>query len=334
MKKFCDIHWALLQIMDYRDRFHHPMMQGYLFRMTEGAFIGGRKTKAVPLIEMLGKLCLIERDERHQMVLTSRGIRLLACGYQGCYDLNEEQKTLLASCYIPVEKQLCTTWLGYFSDKQDGSCRAERSVIPRELQQWTEEMLYLNVAYQEGNWLCLHPAHYWLFADRSAPETPMTMDELMEQLLLQEQLGVEAEEIAEVYERSRLLDLGLLNESARVERISGRYVNAGYDLLSFSSASVVPNRYIEVKSVGSDLRFFWSINELETAKAMRDRYFLYLIERTRYEPAVWIVQDPFHTLACIQVKTEPIQFHIQFDDHAKDRFVPLQGSNLPSSILR
>ena len=59
-------------------------------------------------------------------------------------------------------------------------------------------------------------------------------------------------------------------------------VAAGYDIKSFESKQdknglAIP-RFIEVKAVASiNYRFYWTRNEIEVAKQLRNRYYLYLV---------------------------------------------------------
>lgn len=59
------------------------------------AFLGGRKTKAQPTLELLFCLNLLGIDDQHQVYVLPRGNRLLATGEVGGggYDLNDGQKS-------------------------------------------------------------------------------------------------------------------------------------------------------------------------------------------------------------------------------------------------
>ncbi|RLD40178.1 MAG: hypothetical protein DRI86_15765, partial [Bacteroidetes bacterium] len=83
-----------------------------------------------------------------------------------------------------------------------------------------------------------------------------------------------------------------------IKIISSEFANAGYDIESFTGFnSIVPNRFIEVKSYTDNVIFYWSKNEVKTAKELGDDYFLYLIDRNKchlndYKPM--IVKNPFN----------------------------------------
>lgn len=83
----------------------------------------------------------------------------------------------------------------------------------------------------------------------------------------------------------------------KIERISNSYVNAGYDIKSFNDLdSFIMDRFIEVKSYRDQISFYWSKNEVEKAKELSTKYYLYLVDRSLmnkkgYVPK--IIQDPY-----------------------------------------
>jgi len=121
-----------------------------------------------------------------------------------------------------------------------------------------------------------------------------SLSQLKKNQQAKEEAGRRAEEFALQYEHSRLqghVTAGL------IKLISDEYVNAGYDIQSFEGYdSIFIDRFIEVKSYANEVSFFWSKNEIETAKELKSKYFLYLIDRSRineenYKPQQ--IQDPY-----------------------------------------
>lgn len=106
--------------------------------------------------------------------------------------------------------------------------------------------------------------------------------------------GEEAEKFILTYEKRRLVNHPQLSN---VEIISTYDVMAGYDIVSYESIRSTENdRFIEVKSFSSSPSFHWSHNEIDVARLRRDKYFLYLVDRSRmqdlnYEPIV--IKDPY-----------------------------------------
>ena len=105
-------------------------------------------------------------------------------------------------------------------------------------------------------------------------------EDLYKILEIQRRIGKEAEEATVEWERKRLRDLGV-KESVldRICRKSKIEVDAGYDIDSFDNAKIGMNfdRFIEVKATtGGNPEFYWSENEIEKAKELGDRYFIYI----------------------------------------------------------
>lgn len=108
----------------------------------------------------------------------------------------------------------------------------------------------------------------------------MTLDQLKSRLELQDKYGNEAEEYVLQYELSRLV-----NHYSKqfIKRVSSDFVNIGYDIESFDSEeSIVNDRFIEVKSFNEKVSFYWSKNEIAIAQELGERYYLYLIDRSKY----------------------------------------------------
>lgn len=117
----------------------------------------------------------------------------------------------------------------------------------------------------------------------------------LEKSLEQKQIcGAEAELFVLAYEKKRL---ELHHKIGRVEIISEYDVCAGYDIVSYNNTdSIKIDRFIEVKSFSGVPNFFWSRNEVDVSRIMKEEYFLYLIDRSimnneNYEPI--IIQNPY-----------------------------------------
>lgn len=94
-----------------------------------------------------------------------------------------------------------------------------------------------------------------------------------------EKIGYLAELAVLEYEKARLS--GNQHLLGKIRHISIEDVSAGYDILSFESETdgeqAIP-RMIEVKAISEvNSDFFWSRNEINTAKAFGSRYWLYLL---------------------------------------------------------
>jgi hypothetical protein len=133
-----------------------------------------------------------------------------------------------------------------------------------------------------------------------------TEEDLINALQVNRSVGVQAEEAVASYERKRLSALGRHAEASLVRRISELDVAAGYDIESFDGDKprVEYDRFIEAKgSQGSQLRFFWTLNERRAAERLGKRYWIYFIRDIGMEEVDHIVpimiQDPAARLELI-----------------------------------
>lgn len=93
-------------------------------------------------------------------------------------------------------------------------------------------------------------------------------------------VGDTAENIVFHDEIERLKRENHLEEAKNVHIISKDDSNAGYDIESFngSSKNLVHDKFIEVKgSVNYELNFYWSKNEINTAKEKADKYWIFFV---------------------------------------------------------
>ena len=241
MKKFCDLLWTIRTVQEYESKYLCRITRSYLLRILEESFLGGRKTKSQPVLELLLRLKLLGINDEHQMFVMPRGIDLSESGEEGGYELNLKQRMLMTSWYVSVAGEVSKKWLEYFIFTDLGEQKTIRSLIPKPLQQWTEEMLYLGVVVQTGELLELLGEQSWM---RAYPikQPSMTLEELQAILKLQAEAGRNAEEFVLHFEKKRLQQLGLVREGSCVECISDRLVNAGYDIVSFSTSALKPEQ--------------------------------------------------------------------------------------------
>lgn len=104
---------------------------------------------------------------------------------------------------------------------------------------------------------------------------------------------------AEVYalklERSRLEQLGKSTHAKLVKLVSESNVELGYDLLSFNgdNQSLQYDRFIEVKcSKSAEVRFYWSLNEFEVARKLKNQYWIYFFPEVTKSKSPIIFNNP------------------------------------------
>ena len=99
-------------------------------------------------------------------------------------------------------------------------------------------------------------------------------------LIENRKLGAQAEHAIVEFEKQRLRKLGKFAQAELVKRISAINVSAGYDIESFNgdTDAIFPNRFIEVKATqGTEIRFYWSFNEIRVAKKKKNSYWIYML---------------------------------------------------------
>lgn len=156
---------------------------------------------------------------------------------------------------------------------------------------------------RKGNMLIVNPDYVRDASLIRSKTHHMTDDELQERMAAQKIVGGIAEEIVVELEKKRLLSSNLKGESELVQSISNVYVNAGYDVISFDGESQTfeHDRFIEVKgSSGPDMSFLISSNEIEVAKTLGSRYWIYFVSgidiKTKKYDSVQVFQDPVKSI--------------------------------------
>lgn len=144
----------------------------------------------------------------------------------------------------------------------------------------------------------------------------MTSSQLSQNKDIQSQQGIAGEQFALAYEQRRLP--GYLHE--KIVRFGGQEIAVGYDILSFETpVSLLPDRYIEVKTFRGHPHFFWSEGEIAAARKYAGHYYLYLIDIDRiadptYEPQ--IISNPVALFEGDEWSHHPVQyaFSLNADD--------------------
>jgi hypothetical protein len=110
--------------------------------------------------------------------------------------------------------------------------------------------------------------------------------------------GADAEEFVLALEKRRLEGHAQLQ---LVRRVSLSNTAAGYDIESFEGLrSFLPDRFIEVKSHRGVERFFFSSGEMEAAKELGERYYIYVVDMGKFEEAGYdpiVIRNPAAVLS-------------------------------------
>lgn len=125
----------------------------------------------------------------------------------------------------------------------------------------------------------------------------LTLKQLQQKLIAEQEIGEKGELFVLHFEKSR--KPFSREDKERIRQISHIDVSAGYDIISFHDEVALKHRYIEVKTYRGIPHFYWSANEIDSAKIRGKDYFLYLVNADRildhsYIPE--IIQNPYSAI--------------------------------------
>lgn len=293
---FKEINWALHEINRFYTACEINISREYLEESLRNSMIYAGNDIVFNLIDYN----FIEMEQKY-IRMTSLGHKMLSLA-EDKYDLSNEQKKLAFDIYIRKNDLLIKKWLGHFSCEKTSILR---SSIDIALQQITENMLSLEVAFKNNDQVSISNNYEYLLIKLSSN---MTEEELMHELEKKKELGDIAEGIAYEYEINRL-ELSEKASYKSVQVISKTDVCAGYDIKSYETVySESYDRFIEVKYF-NNRTFFLTENELNKAKLLEEKYYLYLVNINTKN--VTIVRDPYNKLketaksfTCVLTKVE------------------------------
>lgn len=207
-------------------------------------------------------------------------------------------KALCTACLVQISKDgfLDTEAIHY--NKKRGAYVIERYGFSVSAALFRNILIQYKVLRESDGELVLNPDYEVIFAEYKRKQgTKKSLEQLKKQLEQQEIQGETAEIFVMEYEKRRL---SASDKKNGIKRISVIDVAAGYDILSYENeASSDYDRFIEVKSFAGNAHFYWSENEIETAKLYEDNYYIYLVDAARvntqgYEPV--IIKNPAKTV--------------------------------------
>lgn len=125
----------------------------------------------------------------------------------------------------------------------------------------------------------------------------LSLEQLQKKFIAEQEMGEEGELYVLHFEKSR--KPFSLEDKERIRQISHIDVSAGYDIISFHDEVTLKRRYIEVKTYRGTPHFYWSANEIDSAKIRGMDYFLYLVNADKifeqdYVPE--IIQNPYSSI--------------------------------------
>lgn len=221
----------------------------------------------------------------NRLQLTELGKDLLKLNQKFEYELNEQQKDFLAKrCFLAgktssqvteILKQLVPAYSSgtyRWSPVDNAPLSADPSVV--------EMMRQTGLLRSIDGTLEVEHRYVALVRDLLKPPGLITTEELVLQLKNQEIIGRIAEDIVLHFEKKRLQDMKCFAEAECIQKISDLNVGAGYDIASFDGQNMdlVHDRFIEVKgATGPYVYFYWTKNEMEQAKVLGSKYWIYFV---------------------------------------------------------
>jgi len=170
--------------------------------------------------------------------------------------------------------------------------------------------------------IIINPKFEKLIYSRTKKKIPL--EQLEKKLEQQKKIGEIAEDIVLNFEKNRLKNLGFEEESKKIRQISIDFSNAGYDIESFNGKAKNgrPDRFIEVKgTTQKEFNFYWSSNEIETAKKNGSNYWIYYISEINIQNKTSpnkpkIFSDPYESIfSSSEYQKEIESYHIREQKH-------------------
>ena len=244
------------------------------------------------------------------LMITDIGERIL----QNIESREKVRRLIIENCLIKnkFSNRIMPGLAQFHKDKDNVMWYEKKSVS--KLFESTETLVFLNeigLLKKEGSRIKLNPIYakneailQYRKAKRKISQKKLE-ENLAKEAEIKKKVGSIAEKIVVNFEKIRLRDEEqCLEESNSVEQISQDWANKGYDIESFDSKSenLIPDRFIEVKgSTGKNFSIFWSQNEIEVAKELGTRYWIYFISEIDLEQETTpnppeMIQNPFYEI--------------------------------------
>ena len=240
-------------------------------------------------------------EQGNRVKLTPKGSSVVDMKHSGIDLTPEQKKYIVDNCIFEnIKLQNITRFLKSFSQDKCSWSRMFEDEI--------SILSQFGVIKKIGSFWVIVPDYLdYVEQIKEGVPKPMTQKQLEAILAEQKRIGDLAEEFTVEYEKKRLRKKKLNSESKKVQKISTKYVNKGYDVESFSKKSKEANLFIEVKGRKWDLTsFIISINEIKTAKRLGEKYAIYFwnnvgSKNPPKEP-LKIINDPFRKLSFDECK--------------------------------
>ncbi|GAB5492182.1 MAG: hypothetical protein Phog2KO_23970 [Phototrophicaceae bacterium] len=259
------------------------------------------------IIQICKKAQLLKWKQK-QLTLTSKGTEFLEKNPKRYFESSKRQIEYIIENWLFSgiwKKDLRKLFLRFSPNYKKVTYEIDinTSLLPPNHSACFALMRYLKIINNETGGIYRVNASYVADVKELLSSNGKSLSELERSLSENQRLGSAAENLVVQYEKSRLITQGLLAEANLVRKISDLNTSAGYDIESYTNQHTMNyDRFIEVKSSRqSKLRFYWTQNEYEIAKALGDHYWIYFVgdfsETTKIDQIKpIIIQNPVKSL--------------------------------------
>jgi len=294
---------------------------------TSDLMVGNRSAKRARVLDLCASMVIEGRLPNHEatiafavrlglltessgdLILSDAGAEFLELNQEKLYDLSHDQcRLLLRNCFLdgPLRSDTLEALRAFEPAFQDTSFRwSSVDNLPLQCPSWlTDHLRELGLLKITENGFEVTAEYVPTVASFLEEGSGWSEDSFQRYLEEKKEVGSLAEDIIVKYEKERLAKKSHMVESRCVRCVSRLRVNAGYDVESFDGKTphLNFNRFIEVKgSKGRGLRFFWSENEMQVARNLKDKYWIYYLggidmkKRRSSQPPV-LFQNPIDSV--------------------------------------
>lgn len=266
-------------------------------------------------LKFLEKIGIVNKVGIH-LRLSTKCIELVRAA-ENPLNLNEEQKETLYAALLSHKEigQIIRNLFTTFNPTENGVPAISSDSI-RGADAKTKQIMYilqeLDVLYWDGFRFQLNKDKLKFIDSNELRIIALDESTLEKILLFQKKVAKAAEDFVVEWEKHRLEFQGDIPLIKLVRRVGGENVNLGYDIASVEGGkNGDTDRFIEVKSsCGSSFSFYWSSNEIECARRLGKKYWLYFVPRANIlplkKPCMQIIRNPISCLGKTLKYTEKI----------------------------
>jgi hypothetical protein len=234
----------------------------------------------------LAKLLNLIKEKEKKVSLTGYGKIFLSGNPDRYYELTDAQKRfIINNCifkgvFSSETKDLFSFFTPDYKDENYYFNLAEE-FLPIEKEYLVALLRRLGVIIKANSLLTVAKAYIKQVSQLAAPKIVISSRDLLRRISFQNKLGGHAEKLVLSYEKERLRKANRKFQAEMARVISKLRPSAGYDIESFdgNKKNIAYDRFIEVKACSEDkIRFYWTKNECNKAKELKDRYWIYLVK--------------------------------------------------------